>query len=642
MLSFDKIKQSKDTRNRKSMTKGCYAVKHIRIIILISLFVLMMLGCKNTEEPDNNHNNNEALLDETMEVLDVFDGSIYKGSPLPNTYNGVSITYAVADDNRASITDDTIVLTRPAMGPKDITVEIELRRDSTVKHYTETVLVMPVYSADDFKETSLLFTNVSDHFTIESHVVSIYQIDNGIPYVSVDAFLAMVSPAIHDSSLKTRREENQVTYTLSRGTTYTMRYNFDTTILTFNHSDFFSNIGVYQPMFSMIEACGSLCRVSYHSADRSDRTDASFDLGYYGMQFIQEEDSVYAPLALLNELFSGPYYDVTYTGSQLTGYDMLTLRDELFLDLVYPPVSLSMMADSYKAQTYHYLALVLDIFYGLDGYFDIADFYAILDPFETALLDENIDAHYEGIVDVMLSFDERHTGIRYHGFYKGDQVINPKMYEFGPRVSQLRERERWLKDNYCEDESLVEVSEDGTLARVRFNQFMQDEYLAFLDALDTLDGYPNLDSVIVDVSCNSGGLLSILLSASGLFTDDAFDFAYINTLHDEHASFSIISPLDQLPYTLYVQTSEFSYSAAHIFTTYIDMYDLATIIGQPTGGGAAAIRDMVLPNGSHIVISSPLVFVGSDDTIIEMSHDPDIYIPYDAYDDLETVKSYLD
>ncbi|MFW6319372.1 MAG: S41 family peptidase [Bacillota bacterium] len=321
---------------------------------------------------------------------------------------------------------------------------------------------------------------------------------------------------------------------------------------------------------------------------------------------------------------------------------MLMLQDEAFLTLVYPNTPLSTMPTSYKAQTYHYLALVLEMFYGLDDYFAIDDFYAVLDPFEAALLEEDIDGHYDAIVDSILALDERHSGIRYHGFYKDDQVIDRETYELGPRVSELNASELWLKDNYCEYESLIDLSEDGTLARVRFNQFMEDAYLDFLAAIDTLETFPHLESVIIDLSCNSGGLLSILLSASGLFTDDEFTFSYVNTLHNEQSTFSIISPIEQLPYTLYIQTSEFSYSASHIFTTYIDAYDLATIIGQPTGGGAAAIRDMVLPNGSHIVVSSPLVFVGPDNSIIELSHDPDILIPYEDFNDLDMIQTYLE
>lgn len=613
-------------------------MKRLTIIVLIPLIILTLIGCSDK----GNDAYNEVQLDQAFQSLDGFDVALYKGTPLPTYYDDITIEYHIEEAEKAQIINNELVLLHPELGPQDITLEIILTRNAYEKRYTKTLRVMPQYTVNDFTESTVDYSNISPHFNMPETSVSIYQIDNGIPYLPIEDFLALVSTTTHTNMLTKTLEDNHLTYTLNRGETYTLTYDFETTTLTFNHSDFFSSIGAYRRVFSMVDECGALCSVSYQNIDTTDSIEASFNLGYYGMQFIKDGDTVYAPLALLNELFSGPYYDITYTGTALIGYDMLMLQDDTFLNLVYPEDPLSLMPSSYKAQTYHYLALVLDMFYGLDDYFAIDDFYAVLDPFETALLDEDIDSHYDGIVDIILALDERHSGIRYHGFYKENQVIDRELYELGPRVSELKASEIWLKDNYCEYESLIEISEDGTLARVRFNQFMEDAYLDFLDAVDTLDAFPNLDSVIIDVSCNSGGLLSILLSASGLFTDDEFTFSYINTLHEEQSTFSIISPLDRLPYTLYIQTSEFSYSAAHIFTTYIDAYDLATIIGQPTGGGAAAIRDMVLPNGSHIVVSSPLVFVGPDDSIIELSHHPDILIPYDDFNDLETIQTYLE
>ncbi len=615
--------------------------RHVLFVLVIAL-AFVFVGCTEDDQEDNIPTSTSVLLDQTFRIMSELLKEPYRGTTLPRSLDDVELSYEVATayKNDVYLEDNTVILTHKEYGPQDITLDITLSKDGYHKVYPASIRVLPQYEVDDFQNRQITYDNVSPYFDVESKTFTIYHIDEGIPYADVDAFLALVSDVTHSNQLVKTLDEDMLKYTWNQQ--YDITYEFKTTTLSFNHSDFFSAIGVYKSAFSMIEDCGALCRVSYLDGNTTTSSDASFDLGYYGMQFIRDDDTVYAPLALLNELFSGPYYDVTYTGHELIGYDSLALHDDAFLETVYPSTPQTMMQASYKAQTYHYLALVLDMFYGLDSFFEIDDFYDMLDPFESALLADDSESHYDGIVEIMLAFDERHTGTRYHGFYNEDQTIDRATYDLGPRVSDLKDNERWLKDNYCDNDSLVEISLDGTLARVRFNQFMEDEYLAFLEAIDTLDSYPDLEEVIIDLSCNSGGLLSILLSATGLFTDDPFAFSYINTLHQDQSTYNIVSPLEQLPYKLYIQTSDYSYSAAHIFTTYIDAYDLATVIGQPTGGGAAAIRDMVLPNGSHIVISSPLVFINQEDAIIEYAHTPDIVIPYEDFNDLETVKTYLE
>jgi hypothetical protein len=73
---------------------------------------------------------------------------------------------------------------------------------------------------------------------------------------------------------------------------------------------------------------------------------------------------------------------------------------------------------------------------------------------------------------------------------------------------------------------------------------------------------------------------------------------------------------------------------------------LGKIIGQKTGGGAASILPVVLPDGTSIVISSnDLSVTMKNNTIksIEGGIEPDIYLEYkDFYNDqklLEIIKN---
>lgn len=162
---------------------------------------------------------------------------------------------------------------------------------------------------------------------------------------------------------------------------------------------------------------------------------------------------------------------------------------------------------------------------------------------------------------------------------------------------------------------------------------------------------PFVQSILLDITWNTGGNVGALYRVVGFITADPFAVSRINgsskSASKSYVYIDGVPKYDHLDWGLLV--SHVSFSAANSLATIFIENDLGPVIGLKTGGGASSITPILLPNGTAFTMSSnsinayttgdgsddnPYVFVSNEFGItptnlisINDLYNPDILIP---------------
>ncbi|MDR2980048.1 MAG: S41 family peptidase [Bacteroidales bacterium] len=147
------------------------------------------------------------------------------------------------------------------------------------------------------------------------------------------------------------------------------------------------------------------------------------------------------------------------------------------------------------------------------------------------------------------------------------------------------------------------------------------------------DYFKNCSGIIIDVRNNGGGSLSYSeLLASYFFKKEMTTGYMTHKVGSGHSDFSELAPIITKPHvSLYwdkkvvVLTNRMSYSATNDFVNRMKSCDMATIIGDKTGGGGGMPLSSELPNGWSVRFSAcPMFDVDKQHT--EWGIDPDLKV----------------
>lgn len=130
-------------------------------------------------------------------------------------------------------------------------------------------------------------------------------------------------------------------------------------------------------------------------------------------------------------------------------------------------------------------------------------------------------------------------------------------------------------------------------------------YLEF-ELTNILNTYPNIEHAILDITWNMGGNVGALYRVLGLIFNKPFTVSNFDPTVDEKSTYlvEIDAPVsfDNLEWSLL--TSRVSFSAANMMATIVRQNNLAPILGQTSGGGAASVIPVYLPIGTIFASSS--------------------------------------
>ncbi len=148
--------------------------------------------------------------------------------------------------------------------------------------------------------------------------------------------------------------------------------------------------------------------------------------------------------------------------------------------------------------------------------------------------------------------------------------------------------------------------------------YKTDSYFNFVKTLNEIKNHGGVDTVVIDVSLNGGGVVGILMKTLALISKDNKAPIYFmddKSLLVEKDVTSVDANGDEEydendcfgnTFKFAILTSGYSFSCGNALPYYASKNGYATIVGQNSGGGECAVEESYLPTGEHFFHSSNL------------------------------------
>lgn len=501
------------------------------------------------------------------------------------------------------------------------------------------------YAQEPTVET-FAFENLADEYDVEDQDLDLYFYEEGVPYVDIDRYIELLEGAIMSDELDSKLEGDlySIEYTLEPGegeediyeeTEMDLALNVDSGILTVNRLEFFSG---------MSEETKTDYGENLEVTDYFESTSGtvSMTLSDYGITVVEEDGSVRIPFHVANLFFSGGMYDTYYNGEKVYGIDTYQLMDTREISQTLNDTSKNSEAipDPVKSLTYDYLALSFDYFFGLKDVNDVKDYYEALEDYRSDIEYGNDTRHYRAITDFLYAQDDIHTSPLMNGIYEDQLSFQYTLNDLGSRTRTYYEayNNETLRA-HCEAGSDVTISGDGTKAIIKVDGFDKEPMKAFEGFMDEVDSEGTVEDVVIDLSCNGGGVIGSMIEVLGYMTDEPIRF-HTKSETDNSRAHSVTSyetGIEARDYDFHILSSPLSYSAANSMISLAKDNDLATIIGQDSSGGASSVMTNITPSGTVFFMSGPNIMTDEEYNSIEYGIEVDRELSLEAITDPEAV-----
>lgn len=337
--------------------------------------------------------------------------------------------------------------------------------------------------------------------------------------------------------------------------------------------------------------------------------------------------------------------------------------------------------------TVNFLNFALDYFYGLKDYKNIDSFGGdvITGELRANLLSADAATHNQAYIDLFQkTLNEMHTSLIKPSFFAGaDANFDLSGDNMGTAMSDYYSLYYELSGDMSNSLGIPIESSDGStilsVPLVRFedntafvilNSFtvgtndqiynedgtvsddarQYDTYYFMQYAMQRIEQYAQendiiIDNVVLDFTLNGGGSLAAMINTLGFLTNDPVQYVTGNLLSgqtsieyydidtDDDSDYADADAYDM--YDWFVLTSPLTFSAANLFAAIVQDMDIATVIGEQSGGGTCSVFTLVLPDGTTTNISgSSAVFqrlnyeqeVAVGGALIESGITPDIVL----------------
>lgn len=467
------------------------------------------------------------------------------------------------------------------------------------------------------------FENLAEEYDVSSGQLDLYFYEEGVPYVSIDTFVGLLDGAIISDEIETSFEDGIYTmqYTLEAGeseehiyedTHLELELDLDNETVTVNRFAFFDGMSEETKT-----DFGEFLEVTDYEETIKDPV--TIDLEEYDISAMEKDGDVLLPFQVANLFFSGGMYNAYFNGEMVYGIDSYQITDDMAISETLNDTSLNSedIPEPVKDISADYLALSFDYFYGLKEVNGIDDYENSLQDYEDSLEGDD-RSHYKAISDFLYAQDDIHTSPLLNGIYEDE-------LSFQYSIMDLEERTRTYYEAYyndalnahCSDGNSLTLNDDGTKAIVKIDGFSKDSLDTFAGYMDDIDSEGTVDDVVIDLSCNGGGVLGTMIEMVGYMTDEPVDF-YMKNSTDESTSVTTFDvDIEARDYDFHVLSSPLSYSAANSFLSIVKENNLATIMGQGSSGGASSVMTDITPSGSLFRMSSTDIMANSNYESIE-------------------------
>ena len=288
----------------------------------------------------------------------------------------------------------------------------------------------------------------------------------------------------------------------------------------------------------------------------------------------------------------------------------------------------------------------LDNFYGLKeekGIDNAANFCKKIGTYN-AIFSRNDSTRAQGIADTLSRLDDNHTALVSSSYAWGNPEFDRWTYADGVinrsqlNASLTSKRKRVYNSKYLTVGEDIIYSSDGKTAMFMFDEFLYgtseqvfnddgtiregaynyDTYIRLVSVFNTLKEKGGVENVVLDISTNGGGVVGVMMKLLSLISSsDSNTIYYLESASRQLASAKTKIDInnDSLynqddcfgdDFNIAILTSDCSFSAANAFACSAQYQNIATIIGQKSGGGECAVAIHYLPNGEYLYHSSNL------------------------------------
>jgi|GEM_PF-1043143 len=474
----------------------------------------------------------------------------------------------------------------------------------TIIDDTDTIDYYNTYSIVD-KATEYVFPNQNLKLYDDSRYP-------GVLYVDVEELMAILSPGLLSFEIETT-DVLVITVPLygeNDQLLHTFELKIDPTRNRLTYNDFNYSLAISGS--GQTEYDSDLKLVSYEA---SEPKPLQIDLNPYGIDLLLSDGKFYMPLDLANLTLTGYSLSLYRFGGTIYVIDdfsnMSTILDDLILTA---PLEQAEMVD----YTNRFSALMFDYFYGLKSHYEVDSYLSEFDEkqFDASTTIASFSGKFQQFI---YDNDDLHTQIIDYGYGRTQvsSMISPLPYS--KTVEYIREYlNRCLFIGQDQPIILYDLPEAYVLQIHEFNLETKDVLARVLTNIDSSK------DIYIDLTCNGGGAIIAVIELLTYMTNQPIELNYTNAttgvIYKETYQSKVSRALDN---QFIVLTSKVTYSAANLFVSIVKDMDLALVIGRPTSGGAAAVSYAVLPNNLIMTYSTPMIFIGEDDEIIESGIEPD-------------------
>jgi hypothetical protein len=481
------------------------------------------------------------------------------------------------------------------------------------------------------------FVNYSTEFLSEGTHDGItfyyFSAKDEIPYVDITEFVALLEGIIDDSATVEVLPDDQVKAYVEYYPTEEEKaqYGIEEDVIVEYALFDFVNTTVSAPSINSFDYFSGDTETDFGaglifvSAYDEELPAFTADLGEYGFTFEKTEleggaIKYLVPLSIADLFLTGSMFDVVNNGAYLYGVDTYQLGE-------LPAQVTALNNDAtpaVKTETMNYLALVFDYFYGLKAYKDIESFQEILPSYFNKFFSTEFS-----INDFADSLEDLHTAVITTGHNNPTYDHYAQGYEMYPDYLQ-----EYFENSYgcnCDgiDEGVVfDLKQSTGIAYLQINEFTEEfvtDVAPYME--DIRDAAP--DYVVLDLSCNGGGVLAGVFHLLNYLTNDDISL-YTTTLGAKSSITYDVEGDKAIDAQFFIVTSAATFSAANLFTSMAKEQGLAKTIGQKSGGGACSVKAIVLPNGAIMQMSSNMNLTYSTWETVEEGVDVDYAINFSA------------
>lgn len=415
-------------------------------------------------------------------------------------------------------------------------------------------------------------------------------------------------------------------------------------------------------------------------------------LGDYKMEIIIDNKEIYLPFWAFNLMFiSNQYYNIQFNGKSFLGLNYQTSRqvavgrhrlDAEFLNTMDEHYSNSLQLKYSRVNNLNYMAFLFDNYYGLAQNLykskQVKNFYGLVESYnlKNRLLSTS-ESEYVSAYDELWNniLNDPHSRIisksygwkywdvhRQHNISKKNKEMldnrqkltvarfeaknptNPDHNLINKITHVYKDTARIVLDNF---EDIAALSATG-IEKWKYNSF--ERMKAAMERIKKDDPNNQVKNIVLDLSLNGGGSSLELQKTLGFINNKDISLIIHDKLSSEYTylNYNVDTNNDKLynekdgfsEYKWYVLVGVNTFSAANLFAHVVKQENIATVIGQKTGGGMFSVLPTILPDGTNVDISSTLAWTGKANREINTSEDlpftdqgiePDFYVDYNNF-----------